>query len=587
MDVAGSYNGLANTQYYVEIFQNDVCNGDTSGVDYMTTAGSNYGEGKVYLGVSAIFTTNASGNGTWAVTTPLSNVTGKYLTAVAIQNNNAAVKSTSEFSLCFGPANDYGDAPNTYSTTSASCGATHFGANSNLRIGATIDTESDGTPGINANGDGADEDGLSYPLPTLHEKSASYSFANISVTNNTGTAATLYGWIDYNINGVFESSEFTSIAVPSSGTQTVTLTWNLAALVCNSTIKDGQSYVRLRLTTSVLADNAATSNVDERSLGIAGAGEVEDYMITIYPDDFGDLPNTYPLATALVYSSGTTGKVWLGATPPVTECTPNYSADGYGEGAEEDGLSTASGAPGNNYNWIIQLNSNQAAKTVYYGMWIDWNKNSNFTDGFDAFYSGSAVTNGAVNVNRSIFLPFGSSANSGIRVIVSETAVTSGMYNATILNGEVEDFVLLNVLPENKVVLKGRRQLDGNLLSWTARAGNASKQFILERSGENRIWIPLHTINPGIQSKENFNWLDDQPLASANYRIKTIFQDGSFDYSNLVSILNTKENSPVTIYPNPTTDKLFIECLNYETAEILDSAENFCIKKQLIQPSRP
>ncbi|HMC98934.1 MAG TPA: right-handed parallel beta-helix repeat-containing protein, partial [Ferruginibacter sp.] len=265
--IAGTYNGLASTQYYVEVYSNDVCNGDTSGVDYYGTAGSNYGEGKTYVGTSSTFTTDASGNGNWSLGITFSSVAGKYITAVAIQNNNAAVNSTSEFSQCYFLSADYGDAPDSYSTLTASCGPIHVNVNSNLRIGSTVGAGSDGQPSVAANLDTYDDGVSSFPV--ISTKSTTYSISSIPVNNTTGSAATLYAWIDFNRNGVFESSEFTSVAVPSLGAQNVNLTWNLASFTCASTLVEGNTYLRMRLTTTSLTDNVGTSSIDERCQGVA------------------------------------------------------------------------------------------------------------------------------------------------------------------------------------------------------------------------------------------------------------------------------------------------------------------------------
>ena len=49
---------------------------------------------------------------------------------------------------------------------------------------------------------------------------------DVTATNNTGSAATLYGWIDYNGDGTFAAAEQATIAVPTGSTGvTFTLNW--------------------------------------------------------------------------------------------------------------------------------------------------------------------------------------------------------------------------------------------------------------------------------------------------------------------------------------------------------------------------
>ena len=90
----------------------------------------------------------------------------------------------------------------------------------NLTIGTLIDPEDDGQPTANANGDdvqpiGApdDEDGVQVTDLVLVE--GTNATVTINVTNLTTGTATLYGWIDFNGNGLFEIGERASVDVLS------------------------------------------------------------------------------------------------------------------------------------------------------------------------------------------------------------------------------------------------------------------------------------------------------------------------------------------------------------------------------------
>jgi parallel beta-helix repeat protein len=461
-NISGTFNGLANTQYYIEIFSSDVCNGDTSGVDYFSNASYKYGEGKTYEGTTSVFTTDGSGNANWTSTVSITGSTGQYLTAVAIQNT-ASLYNTSEFSMCYDIRSDFGDAPDSYHTLAANCGPIHVNTNTNLIIGSTVTTEDDGQPSAAAN---LDSDDAISSFPTLTNKSTSYTLSNIPVTNSTGSTATLYAWIDFNRNGAFEIGEYASASV-ANGATTATLTWDLASFSCEGTLKSGISYLRMRLTTDALTDNAGTTSEDERCYGIANNGEVEDYKIYIQGYDYGDLSASYPVASALCLEDTATAKVWAGITQPSTECTQKYSVDASGDGVEEDGLTTSIGPSGASYNWVIRLNANQAAKTVYYGLWCDWDGNTTFTTiAPDAFYSSSASVTGVTTQNVSVYSPYGITGNSSFRLIVSDAPVTSGMYNATFTNGEVEDYILYKILASSSNILIGMKQLNTNILKW-------------------------------------------------------------------------------------------------------------------------
>lgn len=181
-------------------------------------------------------------------------------------NNNSSVDLTS---LVY----DFGDAPDTYGTLDASSGAKHLSTNSTqifLGTNAT-DFETNGVPGVSSNGDdtaGNDDEDSVTTFPAINTSSTTYSL-NVIVTNNTGSTANLRAWIDFNRNGIFDSSESASTTVATGTTGgTATLNWTgLSGLV------SGQSYIRLRLTTDTLANTEAT--------GSKNNGEVEDYPMTI------------------------------------------------------------------------------------------------------------------------------------------------------------------------------------------------------------------------------------------------------------------------------------------------------------------
>ncbi len=188
---------------------------------------------------------------------------------------------------------DFGDAPNSYGTNGGYRAARHLLVG-NLRLGS-VATQPDirdlhGFANVNANGDdqndynggpGAadDEEALPANPPLIDGTQTSYTLSNITVFNNTGTPATLYGWIDFNRDGQFQQTERTTVAVPSNpNPQVVSLTWNgLSGLV------NGVSYVRLRLSTATTTTSTQGGASDGAFLatGYAANGEIEDYPITI------------------------------------------------------------------------------------------------------------------------------------------------------------------------------------------------------------------------------------------------------------------------------------------------------------------
>ncbi|WP_458113412.1 GEVED domain-containing protein [Arthrobacter sp. R1-13] len=221
---------------------------------------------------------------TWQTFTHTFTATGTSAT-IHLQNQTApAMQNTGLFvdNFRFGsdsPCQDFGDAPT--GTLQADDGPSHIvpgfdsvAGTAPLMLGASIDLEDDGQPNASATGDGADENGITGPV-TLNP-GATGTTLPVSVTNSSGAAATLYGWIDANDNGSFEANEFASVAVPSGATSASLDFSGLAVF------QDGATPpIRLRLTTDQLLDDPNTPAVDERALGAATDGEVEDYLARV------------------------------------------------------------------------------------------------------------------------------------------------------------------------------------------------------------------------------------------------------------------------------------------------------------------
>lgn len=111
---------------------------------------------------------------------------------------------------------------------------------------------------------------------------------NVPVFKNTAAVATpiyVYGWIDFNKNGIFEVSELaTGNFVTNNTNTTVQLTWNLSGVANKNA---GASYARFRISSNdplSIADNPGTS-IDERSTFIMDDGETEDYTALLTATD--------------------------------------------------------------------------------------------------------------------------------------------------------------------------------------------------------------------------------------------------------------------------------------------------------------
>ncbi|HEY0040355.1 MAG TPA: GEVED domain-containing protein [Flavisolibacter sp.] len=167
------------------------------------------------------------------------------------------------------PKADYGDAPSSYDP--AASPAVHE-YDSLLRLGNTFDKEWSKVGATSfADADGTDEDGVAT-TPILCPCSGNF-FVPVRVFNNSGANATLIAWLDYDGDGVFESTEALSATVGSSASmQTINLNWTNAW----SFIPDNSfTYLRIRLTSTA---NGMTTSAPA---GYFANGEVEDYRVLV------------------------------------------------------------------------------------------------------------------------------------------------------------------------------------------------------------------------------------------------------------------------------------------------------------------
>ena len=175
---------------------------------------------------------------------------------------------------------DLGDAPDPaigtatgdYKTRAADDGPRHIIVEG-IQLGAAIDADNDGQPTAMADGDDMDgsddEDGLSNPAVDLLLIEGVAPTVHVDVTNTTGNQASLFGWIDYDNNGIFDNTtERAAVAVPA-GSNGIAVTLNFPAVPAASA---GNTFARFRLSTDVAAANPT---------GPAVGGEVEDYPVII------------------------------------------------------------------------------------------------------------------------------------------------------------------------------------------------------------------------------------------------------------------------------------------------------------------
>jgi hypothetical protein len=289
--------------------------------------------------------------------------------------------------------------------------------------------------------------------------------------------------------------------------------------------------------------------------------------------DYNDLPAPWPVAQTGIISctngsgvpTGANGAVWAG-TGVSYEVTP---AGGVGLDIFDDGI-TPPGivVAGVTSNFTVTMNSNIAGKTVYYGLWFDWNDNGNFADDLDfagnpAFYSGSGVTASPVTSIASVVPPIGALSTYKVRLIVADVPVIATGFNGTYANGEVEDYVTLAVLPVRLQTFAVKENSCKAALSWVSATEDNFKQYEVEYSKDGTSFNTVGiTLPQGNNSQYNFMYAAN--LGNSYYRLKMIDKDGRITYSSVVSLNMVCSNQSIEVYPNPAKDVLTINISGYK-----------------------
>lgn len=136
-------------------------------------------------------------------------------------------------------------------------------------------------------------------------------------------------------------------------------------------------------------------------------------------------------------------------------------------------------------------------------------------------------------------------------------------------------------LPVSLVKFNAAAAEKSNVLTWATASEKNSAYFQVERSADAKNWNLVTKVNGNGNSNtfRNYTATDLKPAAGLNYyRLKMVDLDGTFEYSNVVTLRNNQVNqASLTAYPNPVqnseTLKLnFLAAENVSYLRILDMA---------------
>jgi hypothetical protein len=134
------------------------------------------------------------------------------------------------------------------------------------------------------------------------------------------------------------------------------------------------------------------------------------------------------------------------------------------------------------------------------------------------------------------------------------------------------------VLPANMGEVKAYRKAQGVEVEWTTLTETDVAKYEVEKSANGQSFTSAATVkakgNSNVQT--NYNWHDAAPAKGYNYyRIKTISNNGSTEYSKVVRVSIDKGEGSITIYPNPVKgNKVSLQLENIDKGQYAISLTN-------------
>lgn len=140
-----------------------------------------------------------------------------------------------------------------------------------------------------------------------------------------------------------------------------------------------------------------------------------------------------------------------------------------------------------------------------------------------------------------------------------------------------------SVLPVGIINFKGKRSGKLNYLSWATSTENNLDRFEILRSSDGTNFIIIGSFASG---RNSYSFADEKtPAGISYYRLKNVDKDGSFTYSEIITINNDNPLLVLEKYPNPVLDMLTLVVTGavYGKLEIaIYSFDGKLVKKQTV-----
>lgn len=190
--------------------------------------------------------------------------------------------------------------------------------------------------------------------------------------------------------------------------------------------------------------------------------------------------------------------------------------------------------------------------------------------------------------------------NDGYSAITGETgqaftATDNGSYAVEVTGSgciDTSNCVLITTLPIDLLSFKAKRNNSQVEFEWITVTETNNDYFTIERSADLNRWEVIKMIDGAGNSNEvrEYKATDDAPLSGVSYyRLKQTDYDGEFSYSEVEVIDQFSIQQDISIFPNPTNDRITIEGsdINLTGINVLDlNGQNLTSKLVIFQKSQ-
>jgi hypothetical protein len=190
------------------------------------------------------------------------------------------------------------------------------------------------------------------------------------------------------------------------------------------------------------------------------------------------------------------------------------------------------------------------------------------TIGVSANFTNSGTVTGPAAPQRGSITAGGTSTNSGIfgatgRLDFCDAGKpTNGFDTNTGIIGGATTYCSLAPLPVELTRFSAQAAKGKVQLQWATAVERNSAAFVVERSatGEGFTAVAETKAQGNSAQATVYAATDAKPLAGLSYyRLRQVDRDGTTTYSQVLTVLVEAFNQPLSLYPNPATDRLILD----------------------------